>query len=69
MIFQKYNPRLGKYTTLNTTIAEKEILKIGVEEFDVLKTVLLSVGILAVVVVIFGLTWGGPGISFGNGSI
>ena len=37
VVFQKENLKLGKYTTINTTIAEKEIFKIGVEEFDGLK--------------------------------
>ena len=54
VIFQKDNPKLGKYTTINTTIAEKEILKVGVEELNVVETVLLSVGILVGVVVIIG---------------
>ncbi|MCW8809748.1 MAG: hypothetical protein OQJ93_12110 [Ignavibacteriaceae bacterium] len=57
VVFQKENPKSGKYTTINTTIAEKEIFKIGVEEFDGLKTTLLSVGILAVIVVIGALTF------------
>ena len=52
VIFQKDNPTLGKYTTINTTIAEKEILKIGIEELEVIETVLLSVGILVGVVLI-----------------
>jgi len=45
---------LGKYTTINTTIAEKEILKVGVEELNVVETVLLSVGILAGAALIIG---------------
>lgn len=57
VVFQKENPKSGKYTTINTTIAEKGIFKIGVEEFDGLKTTLLSVGILAVIVVIGALTF------------
>ncbi len=64
VIFQKDNPKLGKYTTINTTIAEKEILKIGIEELEVIETVLLSVGILIGAVLIIGaLTWQGPNIS------
>ena len=54
VIFQKDNPKLGKYTTINTTIAEKEMLKIGIEELNVLNTVLLSVGILVGAVLIIG---------------
>ena len=54
VIFQKDNPKLGKYTTINTTIEGKEILKIGVEELNILNTVLLSVGILIGVVLIIG---------------
>ncbi len=54
VIFQKDNPKLGKYTTVNTTIAEKEILKIGIEELDALNTTLLSVGIIAGAVLIIG---------------
>ena len=64
VIFQKDNPKLGKYTTINTTIAEKEMLKIGIEELNVVETVLLSLGILVGAVLIIGaLTWRGPNIS------
>ena len=63
-IFQKDNPKLGKYTTINTTIAEKEISKIEIQELNVLSTALLSVGIVAVAIIIIGaLTWKGPNIS------
>ncbi len=58
VIFQKDNPKLGKYTTINTTIAEKEILKVGVEELNVLETVLLSAGILVgVISIIWAFTF------------
>jgi len=64
VIFEKDNPKLGKYTTINTTIAEKEMLKIGIEELNVVETVLLSLGILVGAVLIIGaLTWRGPNIS------
>jgi len=56
MMPQKDNPTRRALTTTNTTLTENEILKIGIEEFDVVKTVLLSVGILAVIIVIGGLT-------------
>ena len=55
VIFQKENPKLGKYTTINTTIEEKEILKVGVEELNVVETVLYSVGIIVVVLFIVAL--------------
>jgi hypothetical protein len=64
VMFQKENPKLGKYTTINTTIVEKDILKIGIEELNVVETVLLSVGILVgAVLIIAALTWRGPNIS------
>ena len=63
-IFQKDNPKLGKYTTINTTIAEREISKIELQELNVLSTALLSVGILVGAIIIIGaLTWEGPNIS------
>lgn len=54
VIFQKDNPKLGKYTTINTTIEEKEILMVGVGELNVVETVILSLGILVGVVLIIG---------------
>jgi hypothetical protein len=64
VIFQKDKPKLGKYTRINTTIVQNEILKIRIEELEVIETVLLSVGILIGAVLIIGaLTWQGPNIS------
>ena len=54
MIFLKDDPSFGKYTTINTTISENEILKIGIEELDVLNTVLLSIGIIVGAVLVIG---------------
>lgn len=61
MMPQKDNPTRRALTTTNTTLTENEILKISVEEFDGTKTVLLSVGILAVILAIGALTYEGPG--------
>lgn len=61
MMPQKDNPTRRALTTTNTTLTENEILKISVEEFDGTKTVLLSVGILAVILAIVALTYEGPG--------
>ena len=54
VIFLKDDPSFGKYTTINTTISENEILKIGIEELDVLNTVLLSIGIIVGAVLVIG---------------
>ena len=54
VIYQNDNPKLEKYTTINTTIAEKEILKIGIEKLDVLNTTLLSLGIIVGAFLIIG---------------
>jgi len=59
VIFLKDNPNLGKFKRTKTTIAEKEIFRVDVEEFDFLKTVLLSAGVFVAIVVIYGLTWSG----------
>ncbi len=63
MMPQKDNPTRRALTTTNTTLTENEILKISVEEFDGTKTVLLSVGILAVILAIGALTYEGPKVS------
>jgi hypothetical protein len=52
VIYLKDNTNLGKFKTTKTTIAENEILKIGIEELNVLNTALLTVGILVVAVLI-----------------
>jgi len=57
MMPQKDNPTRRALTTTNTTLTENEILKISVEEFDGTKTVLLSVGILAVILAIGAATY------------
>jgi len=62
MMPQKDNPTRRALTTTNTTLTENEILKISVEEFDGTKTVLLSVGILAVILAIVALTYEEPGV-------
>ena len=62
MMPQKDNPTRRALTTTNTTLTENEILKISVEEFDGTKTVLLSIGILAVILAIVALTYEEPGV-------
>ena len=58
VIYLKDNPNLGKIETTKTTIAENEILKIGIKELNVLNTALLSVGIiLGAALIIFALSF------------
>jgi len=58
VIFLKDNPNLGKFKETKTTIAENEILTIGIEELDALNTTLLYVGIIVgLVLLIFALTF------------
>jgi hypothetical protein len=63
-LIQQKDKNSKQLVTTKTEINENEIANIGLEEFDGLKTLLLSVGILAVIVIIGLLTtddfiWGG----------
>jgi hypothetical protein len=64
-LVQQKDKRSKKLVTTTTEINENNIANIGIEEFDGLKTVLLSIGILAVIIVIGALTFEPfPGGSF-----
>ena len=54
LIFLKDNPNLGKFKSTKTTIAENKILNIGIEEMDVLNTILLSAGIIVGTILVIG---------------
>ena len=54
LIFLKDNPNLGKFKRTKTTITENEILNIGIEEMDVLNTILLSAGIIVGTILVIG---------------
>ena len=62
-IVQQKDRNSKKLTTIKTEINENDLANIGVMEFDGLKTLLLSVGILAVILVIGALTFKGPEFS------
>jgi len=63
-LVQQKNTRSIQLVTTKTEINnENDIANIGIEKFDGLKTLLLSVGILAVIVVIGALTYEGPDFS------
>jgi len=56
-LVQQKNTRSRQLVTTKNEINENDIANIGIEEFDGLKTLLLSVGILALIVVIGTLTF------------
>jgi len=62
-LVQQKNTRSRQLVTTKNEINENDIANIGIEKFDGLKTLLLSVGILAVIVVIGALTYEGPDFS------
>ena len=59
-LIQQKDKNSKQLVTTKTEINENDLAKIGVVEFDGLKTTLLVVGILAISYVIFLLTYEGP---------